>query len=455
MLTDLFIDGVWVPAARRFEVENPATGSVVATVSDATAEDALRALDAACASAWPSVPPRERGEVLRRAYELMVERADELAELATLELGRPIAESRAEVAYAAEFLRWFAEEAVRITGDYRLAPSGDHRIVVTGEPVGPCYLITPWNFPLAMVTRKIGPALAAGCTVVLKPAEATPLCALALADLLHAAGVPAGAVNVLPCSSPVEVTAALLGDGRLRKLSFTGSTAVGKTLLRQSADGVLRTSMELGGNAPFLVLADASVPDAIEGALVAKMRNSGQSCVAANRFLVHESVAAEFTEGLVARLAALPEYGPLISAAARERVHGLVRRYSGKVLLGGEIPAGPGYFYPPTVIADAPPVDEEIFGPVAPITVFSDEDAMIEAANATPAGLVAFVYSRSRGLEVADALQAGMVGINRGLVSNPAAPFGGIKESGLGREGGFEGIHEYLEVKYLALARPE
>ncbi|MEV5411215.1 NAD-dependent succinate-semialdehyde dehydrogenase [Thermopolyspora sp. NPDC052614] len=451
MLTDLFIDGTPVPAARRFEVENPATGAVVATVSDATAADALRALDAACASSWASVPPRERGEILRRAYELMVERADELAELASLELGRPIAESRAEVAYAAEFLRWFAEEAVRITGDYRLAPSGDYRIVVTAEPVGPCYLITPWNFPLAMVTRKIGPALAAGCTVVLKPAEATPLCALALADLLAAAGVPAGAVNVLPCSSPVEVTAALLGDGRLRKLSFTGSTAVGKTLLRQSADGVLRTSMELGGNAPFLVLADASVPDAIEGALVAKMRNSGQSCVAANRFLVYESVAAEFTEGLVARMAALTEYGPLVSAAARERVHGLVGRYSGKVLLGGEIPDGPGYFYPPTVIADAPPVDEEIFGPVAPITVFSDEDAMIEAANATPAGLVAFVYTRSRGLQVADALQAGMVGINRGLVSNPAAPFGGIKESGLGREGGFEGIHEYLEVKYLAL----
>ncbi|GAA4633765.1 NAD-dependent succinate-semialdehyde dehydrogenase [Actinoallomurus vinaceus] len=468
---DLFINGAWTPAGAAFEVTDPATGRVIASVADATGQDAIRALDAAAGAqkAWAAIAPRIRADILRHAFELMSRDAESLARLATAETGRPLAESRAEVAYAADFLRWFAEEAVRIGGDFRTAPSGDHRILTARQPVGPCYLITPWNFPLAMVTRKVGPALAAGCTMVVKPAEQTPLCALALAALLAEAGVPDGVVNVVPTLSPAEVTTALLGDGRLRKLSFTGSTEVGRRLLAQSADGVLRTSMELGGNAPFLVFDDADVDEAVNGAVLAKMRNAGQSCVAANRFLVHEAVADAFTQGLADRLAALrsgvgtdpdSQVGPLVDTAARDRIEGLVadaERRGAKVIVGGRPLPGPGYFFPPTVLTgvpeDAPLVTQEIFGPVAPITTYPGEESMVTAANATSAGLVAFAYTRDldRALRVGEALETGMVGLNRGLVSNAAAPFGGIKQSGLGREGGFEGIEEYLEVKYLAL----
>ncbi|GAA2084677.1 NAD-dependent succinate-semialdehyde dehydrogenase [Actinomadura alba] len=467
----LFIGGAWTDAAATFKVTDPATGEVVAEVADATGPDAVRALDAAAGAqaTWAATAPRTRAEILRRAFELMTERAESLARLATVEMGRPLAESRAEVAYAADFLRWFAEEAVRIGGDHRVAPTGDYRIVTARQPVGPCYLITPWNFPLAMVTRKVAPALAAGCTMVLKPAEATPLSALRLAELLADAGVPDGVFNVIPTLSPAEVTGALLADGRLRKLSFTGSTEVGRRLLAQSAPGVLRTSMELGGNAPFLVLDDADVAAAVEGAMVAKMRNAGQSCVAANRFLVHAAVADEFTEALRERLAALrtgpgldpgSQVGPLIDAKARDKVGELVadaERRGAKLRLGGRPVPGPGSFYPPTLLTgvpeDAPITQQEIFGPVAAIAAYDDEQSMVAAANATSAGLVAFVYTRDldRALRVGDALEAGMVGINRGLVSNAAAPFGGIKQSGLGREGGLEGIDEYLEVKYLAI----
>jgi succinate-semialdehyde dehydrogenase/glutarate-semialdehyde dehydrogenase len=467
----LFIGGAWTETDATFDVADPATGEVAARVADASDEDAIRALDAAAnaQTSWAATPPRIRADILRRAFELMIERTELFAGLATLEMGRPLAESRAEVAYAADFLRWFSEEAVRVSGDYRTAPTGDFRIVTTRQPVGPCYLITPWNFPLAMITRKVAPALAAGCTVIIKPAEATPLCALALAALFADAGVPDGVVNALPTLSPAEVTGALLADGRLRKLSFTGSTEVGRRLLAQSASSVLRTSMELGGNAPFLVFADADLDAAVEGAMVAKMRNAGQSCVAANRFIVHEAVADVFADALRERLAALrlgpggapdSQVGPLIDAAARDKVAGLVadaERRGAKIRLGGEVPAGPGYFYPPTLLTDVPPeaqiTQQEIFGPVAAIAAYPDEQSMLAAANATSAGLVAFAYTRDldRALRIGEALEAGMVGLNRGLVSNPAAPFGGVKQSGLGREGGFEGIHEYLEVKYLAV----
>jgi succinate-semialdehyde dehydrogenase/glutarate-semialdehyde dehydrogenase len=468
---ELFIGGTWTDAATTFAVTDPATGEAIAQVAHATGADAIRGLDAAAGAqaAWAATPPRARAEILRRAYELMTERAESLARLATAEMGRPLAESRAEVAYAADFLRWFSEEAVRIGGEHRLAPSGDYRIVTTRQPVGPCYLITPWNFPLAMVTRKVAPALAAGCTMILKPAEATPLSALALAALLAEAGVPDGVLNVIPTLDPAEVTGALVSDGRLRKLSFTGSTEVGRHLLAQSAAGVLRTSMELGGNAPFLVFDDADLDAAVDGAVVAKMRNAGQSCVAANRFLVHEAVAEEFTEALTARLAALrtgpgldpaSQVGPLIDAAARERIERLIadaERRGAKLRLGGRPVPGPGWFYPPTVLTDVPEDAEiarqEIFGPVAAIATYSDETSMLAAANATSAGLVAFAYTRDldRALRVSEALESGMVGVNRGLVSNAAAPFGGIKHSGLGREGGFEGIDEYVEVKYVAI----
>ncbi|WP_235036855.1 NAD-dependent succinate-semialdehyde dehydrogenase [Actinomadura sp. K4S16] len=461
----LFIGGAWRQAASAFEVLDPATGRVAARVADATARDALQALDAAADAqpSWAATAPRARAEILRRAYELVTERAEALARLATRELGRPLAESRAEVAYAADFLRWFSEEAVRVGGEHRTAPSGDYRIVTARVPVGPCYLITPWNFPLAMVTRKVAPALAAGCTVILKPAEATPLSALALAELLAEAGVPDGVVNVVPTTAPAEVTGALLGDGRLRKLSFTGSTEVGRLLLAQSAGGVLRASMELGGNAPFLVFDDADVAAAVEGAVTAKMRNSGQSCVAANRFLVHEAVAEEFTGALRERLAALEvgrEVGPLIDGDAVERVDGLVgdaKRRGAEIRLGGAPHAGPGWFYPPTLLTgvpeDAAITRQEIFGPVAAVAAYPDEPSMVAAANAAPAGLVAFLFTRDlgRAMRVGAALEAGMVGVNRGLVSNAAAPFGGVKQSGLGREGGLEGIDEYLEVKYLAV----
>ena len=467
----LYVGGQWSPVDATFEVVDPATGEAIAAVADADAAHAIQALDAAVAAqpAWAATAPRVRAETLRRAYQLMVDRTDELAGLATAEMGRPVAESRAEVAYAADFLRWFAEEAVRVGGDYRTAPGGDYRILTVRQPVGPVYLVTPWNFPLAMVTRKIGPALAAGCTVVLKPAEQTPLSALALAALLAEAGVPDGVVNVIPTSRPAPVTEALLADPRLRKLSFTGSTEVGRLLLAQSARNVLRVSMELGGNAPFLVFDDADLPAAVDGALLAKMRNAGQSCVAANRFIVHESVATQFAAALRERMAALrtgpgldprSQVGPLIDAAARQRIAAAVadaEAHGATVTLGGSPAAGAGYFFPPTVVTGVSANDTlattEIFGPVAAIASYPDEDSMIAAANASTAGLVAFAYTRdlARAVRVGEALEVGMVGVNRGLVSNAAAPFGGVKQSGLGREGGAQGIDEYLELKYLAV----
>ncbi len=471
MQDGMFIGGAWERPEASFDVVDPSTGKVFAQVADAGAGDAVRALDAAAKAqaSWAATAPRERSEILRRAYELMHERADELARLTTLEIGRPLAESLGEVTYGAEFLRWFSEQAVRVEGDYRLAPGGDYRIMTTRQAVGPAYLVTPWNFPLSMVTRKVGPALAAGCTIILKPAEASPLSALALARLLADAGVPDGVLSVLPTNRAPEVTNALIADGRLRVLSFTGSTPVGKKLLEQAAGTVLRTTMELGGNAPFLVFDDADLDAALDGAVVAKMRNTGESCVAANRFIVHEAVAEEFAAGLAERLGSLrigpgldpdTKVGPLIDDRARTRVSGLVAEAverGATVRVGGKAPEGDGFFYPPTVLSGVPSdariMREEIFAPVAPIAAFPDEESMITAANDTDAGLVAYAYTRDlkRALRVGDALETGMVGINRGLVSNPAAPFGGVKESGIGREGGYEGIEDFQEVKYLAV----
>lgn len=471
--TQLFIGGTWSSSssATTFPVDDPATGRPVAYVADATVADARSALDAACraGSEWAATPSRYRSEILRRAFALMMERTDRLAALVTTEMGKPLGESAGEVAYAAEFLRWFAEEAVRIGGEYRTSPSGASRILTSPRPVGPCLLITPWNFPLAMLTRKIGPALAAGCTVVVKPAEQTPLSALALADLLVEAGLPAGVCNVIPTSHPEDTVSTLLDDPRLRKLSFTGSTETGRLLLRRASDHVLRTSMELGGNAPFLVLADADIDAAVSGAMVAKMRNMGESCVAANRFLVHDSVAEEFTTKLTSRMAELrmgpgtdptSDVGPIIDTIQRDRIINLVedaRMRGAHAALGGAALDGPGFFYPPTVLVDTPGDaainDQEIFGPVASLRSFADTGEMLAAANDTDYGLVAFLYTQSlsTALSAIDALDYGMVGINRGLVSDAAAPFGGVKNSGLGREGGREGIDEYLSLTYASI----
>lgn len=472
----LWIAGSWRPAqaGARFAVVDPSTGEQLAEVADATVADGHAALGAANAaqSAWSVTPPRERSDMLRRAFELMRARIDDLALLITLENGKTLAESRAEVAYAADFLRWFSEEAVRIDGRYTLAPAGGARMLVMKQPVGPCLLITPWNFPAAMITRKVGAALAAGCTMVVKPAEDTPLTALLMVELMAEAGVPPGVVNMVPTSRPAELVAPLLKDPRLRKVSFTGSTEVGRILLRGAADNVLRSSMELGGNAPFLVFADADLDAAVEGAVVAKMRNAGEACTAANRFLVQAQVAAEFAERLAGRMGALrmgrgtdPEthLGPLINEAGRAKVEELVTDMvtrGGRVLTGGRRPDGPGYFYPATVVTDVAPgsrvLEEEVFGPVAPIASFETEEEAIERANATDYGLLAYVYTQdlTRALRISEALESGMVGLNTGLVSNPAAPFGGVKQSGLGREGGTEGIGEYLETKYVAVALP-
>ncbi|GGM49295.1 NAD-dependent succinate-semialdehyde dehydrogenase [Longimycelium tulufanense] len=469
----LLIDGRWRPSRpeRTFEVSDPATGKPLCAVADATPADGLAALDAAVAAqpAWAAHPPRERGEILRRAFELITARREELAVLMTLEMGKPLAESRGEVAYAAEFFRWFAEEAVRVHGDCALAPDGRSRFLVMRQPVGPSLLVTPWNFPMAMGTRKIGPAVAAGCTMVVKPAEQTPLSMLALAAILAEAGLPDGVLNVVPTSDPGGLVAPLLADGRIRKLSFTGSTEVGRLLLGQSADQVLRVSLELGGNAPFLVFADADVPAAVEGALVAKMRNIGEACTAANRFSVHAEIAEEFTARLAERMGSLTvgpgleegvQVGPLVDEAARQKVSALVSdavARGARVVTGGYALEGPGYFYAPTVLADVPGTarmrHEEIFGPVAPVTVFDTEEQAVRWANDTPYGLVSYVYTRdlARGLRVCTALESGMVGWNQGLVSNPAAPFGGVKHSGLGREGGRVGIEEFLETKYVAV----
>jgi len=472
----LLIDGRWREASDggTFGVENPATGRTLATVASATADDARAALDAACSAAdgWARTPPRERAEVLRRGYELVRDHADDLAWLMTAEMGKPLAESRGEVAYGNEFLRWFGEEAPRHYGRYYEAPEGHLRMLVRHKPVGPCLLITPWNFPLAMATRKVAPALAAGCPVVLKAARLTPLTTQLFAQLMVEAGVPAGVLNVVPTADAGSVSGPLLADPRLRKLSFTGSTAVGKDLLRLAADNVLRTSMELGGNAPFLVFADADLDAAVEGALAAKLRNMGEACTAANRLLVEAPVAEEFAARLADRMAALRvgdgladgvQVGPLVEDKARAKVDDLVRDAAGRgarVLAGGHALDGPGYFYAPTVLLGVP-VDagvfrEEIFGPVAPVFTFGDEDEAVRLANDTEYGLASYVFTGDvkRLHRIGDRLEFGLVGLNAGVISNAAAPFGGVKQSGLGREGGAEGLAEYTSVQYQAMPSP-
>ncbi|MDF1604234.1 NAD-dependent succinate-semialdehyde dehydrogenase [Nocardioides sp. YIM 152315] len=471
---DLCLGGEVVPASDggRFDVLDPATGAVLTTVADGTVDDAVAAVDAADAAAagWAATPPRERAEILRRAFELMTERREEIAHLISLENGKALPDARGETAYAAEFFRWYAEEAVRASGSVMTAPSGANRIVVLQQPVGIAVLVTPWNFPAAMATRKIGPALAAGCTVILKPASDTPLTALLMAKILEDAGVPAGVVNVLPARRSGPVVSAMLHDPRVRKLSFTGSTEVGRVLLREAADQVVNCSMELGGNAPFLVLDDADLDAAVDGAMIAKMRNAGEACTAANRFYVHEAVAAEFGRRLAERMSALrvgpgtsddTEVGPLVNDESAAKVDELVQgavAAGARVVVGGRRPEREGFYYEPTVLLDVP-VDaailgEEIFGPVAPIITFTDEADAIRMANDTEYGLVSYVYTRdlARGLRVSEQLDAGMVGLNRGLVSDPAAPFGGTKQSGIGREGGHEGMLDYLESKYVAVS---
>jgi len=471
--TQLFIGGAWRPAGARgtLTVEDPATAEPLVEVADAEVEDARAALAAAADAqgAWALHPPRERGEILRRAYEEIVAQTDELALLMTLEMGKALAESRAEIAYAAEFFRWFSEEAVRIHGRYMVNTTGNGRILTMRQPVGPCVFVTPWNFPTAMGTRKIAPAIAAGCTMVVKPAQQTPLSMLALAKILEHAGLPGGVLNVITAKRSGAVIEPLLKDPRTRKLSFTGSTEVGRMLIEQSAQQVLRVSMELGGNAPFLVFEDADLDAAVDGAVIAKMRNVGEACTAANRFHVHESLAEEFADRLAQRLGAMKvgrgtepdvDVGPLIDQDQRSKVTELVGdavQRGARVLLGGEPLDGPGYFFAPTVLADVPDdarlLDEEIFGPVAPIATFTTDEQALEAANRTEYGLVAYVYTRdlARAIHISEGIETGMVGLNQGVVSNPAAPFGGVKQSGFGREGGFEGISEYLETKYVAL----
>ncbi|TDW81394.1 NAD-dependent succinate-semialdehyde dehydrogenase [Kribbella sp. VKM Ac-2566] len=471
--TELFIGGKWVAAGsgKTLAVEDPATGTTLCDVADASPADGMAALDAAVAAQaeWAATAPRERGEILRRTYELMTERADDLALLMTLEMGKPVAESKGEIAYAAEFFRWFAEEAVRIDGGYQIAPNGASRFLVMRQPVGPCLLITPWNFPAAMGARKIGPAVAAGCTMVIKPASQTPLSMLKLAELMTEAGLPAGVLNVVTTHDSGGVMEPLIRDGRARKLSFTGSTPVGRKLLEQASEQVLRTSMELGGNAPLLVFEDADLDKAVEGTMLAKMRNGGEACTAANRIYVQSSVMAEFATRLTERMSGLKvgrgtedgvDVGPLIDGKQRDKVADLVAdaiAQGARALTGGAIAEGNGYFFQPTVLADVPQSarlqKEEIFGPVAPLTAFDTEDEAVRMANDTEFGLVSYLFTKdlSRALRVSERLEAGMIGLNQGIVSNPAAPFGGVKQSGLGREGGSVGIEEYLEVKYVAV----
>ena len=466
----LFIGGGQITTSETLAVLDPATGKELGSVSIAGAVECEAAVTAADESleAWAGTSPRDRAEVLRRAYELMTAHADQLARLITLENGKVLADARAEVAYAAEFFRWFSEEAVRVTGDFRTAPAGDKRIVVTHQPVGVSLLVTPWNFPAAMATRKLAPALAAGCSVVLKPASETPLTALAIGEVLHRAGVPDGVVNVVVAAPTAVRVREMLHDRRVRNLSFTGSTEVGVALLHEAADQVVRTSMELGGNAPFVVLEGADVDDAVAGAMVAKLRNGGAACTAANRFYVHASVVDAFTRRLGEAMGALrvgpgieprSDIGSLVSVPEREKVAGAVDRAideGARALVGGGCAPGPGAFYPPTLLAgvepDAGVLGVELFGPVAPVVTFEDEDDAVRMANDTPYGLIAYVYGGDvgRGFAVADRLEAGMVALNRGALSDPAAPFGGMKESGIGREGGFAGIHEFLETKYVA-----
>jgi succinate-semialdehyde dehydrogenase/glutarate-semialdehyde dehydrogenase len=470
----LFIGGSWRDAegAKKFDVEDPATGEVIAQVADASVSDGRAALGAAVAvqEEWGRTQPRERGEILRRAWEILTDRADELALLMTLEMGKALPESKAEITYGSEFFRWFSEEAVRVAGRYSVAPTGSTRLLTVKQPVGPCLMITPWNFPLAMGTRKIGPAIAAGCTMVVKPAALTPLSMLALADILSEAGLPEGVLNIVTTKSTGKVMEPLIRDPRLRKLTFTGSTEVGRSLIEQSAEGILRVSMELGGNAPFLVFADADLDKAVEGAMLAKMRNVGEACTAANRFLVHESVAEEFGRRLAERMGALTmgrgtedgvEVGPLVEAKQRDKVRELVDdavQAGAKATVGGQAPEGDGYFFPPTVLTDVPTTarmfKEEIFGPVAPIFTFGEDKEALAMANDTEFGLVAYLFTQdlNRAVWAYEGLQTGMVGVNQGIVSNPSAPFGGVKASGFGREGGVEGIEEYLETKYVGIA---
>jgi succinate-semialdehyde dehydrogenase/glutarate-semialdehyde dehydrogenase len=469
----LFIGGEWRDAAggETLEVEDPSTGETICEVADATPDDALAALDAAVAAqpGWAATPPNERGEILWRAFERLGERVDDLALLMTLEMGKALAESKAEIAYSAEFFRWFSGEALRIDGYYKIAGNAASRVLVMRQPVGPCYFITPWNFPTAMGTRKIGPAVAAGCTMVVKPAHQTPLSMLALAELLAECGLPPGVLNVITSSSSGAVSAPIIADPRLRKLSFTGSTEVGRKLIAQAAENVLTVSMELGGNAPFLIFDDADLDAAVEGAMIAKMRNIGEACTSANRFHVAEPVAGAFAERLAERMRGLRvgrgsedgvDVGPLIDDTQRGKVADLVSDALGKgatAMVGGSALDGAGYFFEPTVLAgvtpDARVLREEIFGPVAPVASFASEDEAITAANDTEFGLVAYVFTRDMGraIRVCEGLETGMIGLNQGMVSNAGAPFGGVKQSGIGREGGNEGIDEYLETKYVAI----
>lgn len=474
--TKLYINGQWVAASDggTLDVEDPATGKTLLTIADASFEDGQKAIAAAhdAQESWSRTAPRVRAELLRAAFEKVTAMSDEFAILMSLEMGKPFAEAKGEVAYGAEFLRWFSEEAVRVDGRYTTAPDGKNRLLVLKKAIGPALLITPWNFPLAMATRKIGPAIAAGCTSILKPAALTPLTSLLFTKVLEDVGVPAGVVNVIQTTKAGEVTGPIIKDSRLRKLSFTGSTPVGKMLIRDSADQVLKTSMELGGNAPFLVFEDADLDQAVEGAMLAKLRNMGEACTAANRFLVHESVADEFAAKLSEKMAKLTvargvaegtNIGPLIDEKSRQAVHALVQDATSKgaqLLTGGQIPSGEGYFYPPTVLKSVPEsceiLSNEIFGPVAPICTFKDEDEAVRMANNTEYGLVAYAFTKdlNRGLRLAERLETGMFGLNTGLVSNPAGPFGGVKQSGLGREGSHEGIEEYLETVYVGIADP-
>ncbi|WP_312180133.1 NAD-dependent succinate-semialdehyde dehydrogenase [Arthrobacter sp.] len=474
--TGLLIDGQWREATdgKTFEVEDPATGKVLLSIADASTEDGAAAMDAAAAAqdSWAQTAPRVRGEILRRAFELVTARAEDFALLMTLEMGKPLAEARGEVAYGAEFLRWFSEEAVRVTGRYGMSPDGKSRIMVTKKPVGPCLLITPWNFPLAMATRKIAPAVAAGCTMVLKPAKLTPLTSQLFAAVMMEAGLPAGVLNVVSTTQAGEVTGPIMKDERLRKVSFTGSTPVGQALIRDAADNVLRTSMELGGNAPFVVFEDADIDKAVEGAMAAKLRNMGEACTAANRFIVHEDIADEFSEKFAAKVGAMTvargtedesKIGPLIDAKSRNKVHSLVEDAidaGATAVVGGAPVDGPGYFYAPTVLKNVPAgariLKEEIFGPVAPVITFSTEAEAVKLANASEYGLIAYVFTEdlNRGLRIGEKLETGMLGLNAGVISNAAAPFGGVKQSGLGREGGDEGIEEYLYTQYIGIADP-
>ena len=469
--TQLFIGGKWINGrGGTFDVLNPSTGEVITSVARADLSDVTAAIDAAAAAQrdWAALASRERSEVLRKAYELMIERSEDLAYLISLEMGKSLTDARGEVSYAAEFFRWYSEEAVRVGGDLRISPTGGNHILTFKKPFGVALLLTPWNFPAAMATRKLGPALAAGCSVVLKPAEDSPLTALLLAQILTNAGVPAGVVNVITTEKPGDVVQHALEDGRVRKLSFTGSTAVGSLLLKQAAEHIVDSSMELGGNNPFIVLDDADLDAAVGGAMLAKMRNGGQACTAANRFLVASSVAEEFARRLAEKMGALTvgpgtagdtQLGPMINSKQRDSIADKVQRSidaGARAVIGGSAPDGEGFFYPATVLVDVPRDSavavEEVFGPVAPIIATDSDEHALAIANASEMGLTGYVYTRelARGLRISERLEVGMVGLNRGLVSDPAAPFGGVKQSGLGREGGFDGIEEYLETTYVA-----